>query len=63
MTLAYVKALVYDQIGLRPEQQQIEYKGEDNTFVMFEEDDNLHKVKTIWSEEALYLKSVAYCPR
>ena len=58
-----VKAMIYAKIGLRTEQQRIEYKDEDNKFVLFEEDDTLQNIESKWTDDTLYLKSVAYCPR
>ena len=58
-----VKAMIYAKIGLRTEQQRIEYKDEDNKSVLFEEDDTLKNIESKWTDDTLYLKSVAYCPR
>ena len=55
-----VKALIYDQIGLRPELQRIEYKYDDEMFD-FEKNQTLEDIE-MWSDDALYLKSIAYCP-
>ena len=61
-TLADLKAMVYDHIGLRPDQQLIRYKHGDGDLIQLKDTDTLESIETATGEVSLYLHAIPYCP-